>query len=61
MEIPIFFLILRRKLREGRLHFGKTQIYFGFSLSLHYLCPGNDTIARRFYPGNQAADGRKAL
>ena len=23
---------------EGRLHLGKTQIKFGFSLDLHYLC-----------------------
>ena len=24
---------------EDRLHLGKTQIKFGFSLGLHYLCP----------------------
>jgi orotate phosphoribosyltransferase len=29
---------LRCKQREGRRHLGKTQIKFGFSLDLHYLC-----------------------
>ena len=26
---------------EDRLHLGKTQIKFGFSLDLHYLCSAN--------------------
>ena len=39
---------------EDRLHLGKTQIKFGFSLDLHYLCRRNNKPA---YSGERRVFG----
>ena len=38
------FTTFAEKYSESRLHLGKTQIKFGFSLGLHYLCIHNTFI-----------------
>jgi len=38
LQIPYFLTKFAVFNSENRLHLGKTQILFGFSLVLHYLC-----------------------